>query len=154
MASTIPGDEADPADEGPVEIAGVPLVVWVARLSILLLAQALIVLASYAYYGFGTEPGSFGPGFRLDPLHASINLLWGLLGSLVGFFMPRFSTDFVLAFALFYTALAGLGSFTSHHFGMKLDFTDNLMHWLLAIGAWTAGIYGLITDCRNEPPAS
>ncbi len=144
-------DEEDASEES-IEVAGVPLVVWAARLSILILVQALIVLASYAYYGFGTDPAAFGPGFRLDPLHAGINLLWGLIGSLVGFFMPRFSTDFILAFALFYTGLAGLGSFTSHHFGMKLDFSSNLLNWALALGAWAAGIYSLINDCREEPP--
>jgi hypothetical protein len=156
MASRPPDSEQrfedEDAAEESIEVSGVPLVVWAARLSILILVQALIVLASYAYYGFGTDPAAFGPGFRLDPIHASINLLWGSVGSLVGFFMPRFSTNFVLAFALFYTALAGLGTFTSHHFGMKLDVTDNLMNWLLALGAWAAGIYSLINDCREQPP--
>jgi hypothetical protein len=94
--------------EESIEVSGVPLVVWAARLTIFLLVQSMIVLAAYAYYGFGTEQSHFGPGFRLDPIHASINLVWGLAGSVIGFFMPRFSIAFVLAFAVFYTLFASL----------------------------------------------
>jgi hypothetical protein len=129
--------------EESIEVAGVPLVVWTARLSLFLLIQSAIVLSSYAVYGFATDPSRFGPGFRLDPTHAAINLVWGLAGSAIGFFMPRLSIALVLAFAVFYTLFAGFGSFTSDRFGMRLDFYDDVANWLLALGAWTIGIYAL-----------
>ena len=60
--------------EESIEVAGVPLVVWAARLSLFLLIQGIVVLGSYAYYGFGTDPSHFGPGFGLYPIHAAVNL--------------------------------------------------------------------------------
>jgi len=62
-------DDEDAIEES-IEVAGVPLVVWVVRLTLILFIQGLIVLGSYAYYGFGTDAAHFGPGFRLDPIHA------------------------------------------------------------------------------------
>src|SRR6476660_9577008 len=127
MATWRPGDDRKDSEneedeiEESIEVGGVPLVVWAARLSLSLLIQGLIVLGSYAYYGFGTDPSHFGPGFGLDPIHAAVNLVWGLVGSLIGFFMPRLSISFVLAFAIFFTLFAGFGTFTAEHFGMKLD---------------------------------
>ncbi len=149
MATRRPGDdrkdiedEEDEIEES-IEVAGVPLVVWAARLSLFLLIQGLIVLGSYAYYGFGTDPSHFGPGFGLDPIHAAMNLMWGLAGSVIGFFMPRLSISFVLAFAAFFTLFAGFGTFTADHFGMRLDMTDNLSNWAMALAAWAIGIYAL-----------
>ena len=140
-----------PEGEGPeeedfeeeIEVAGVPLVVWAVRLSLFLLIQGAIVLASYAFYGFGTDPSLFGPGFRLSPIHASVNFLWGLAGSVIGFFVPRFAIDFALAFALFFTALAGLGTFSAEPLGMELGPWSNLFNWLLAVVAWAVSIYAL-----------
>jgi hypothetical protein len=137
-----PQSDEDRIEES-IEVAGVPLVVWTARLSLFLLIQSAIVLGSYAYYGLATDPARFGPGFRFDPIHAAINLAWGLAGSVVGFFMPRLSIAFVLAFAVFYTLFAGFGSFTADRFGMRLDTYDNAANWLLALGAWGIGIYAL-----------
>jgi hypothetical protein len=149
MATRRPGDdrkdiedEEDEIEES-IEVAGVPLVVWAARLSLFLLIQGLIVLGSYAYFGFGTDPYHFGPGFGLDPIHAAVNLVWGLAGSVIGFFMPRLSISFVLAFAVFFTLFAGFGTFTVDHFGMRLDMTDNLSNWAMALAAWAIGIYAL-----------
>jgi hypothetical protein len=144
-------EEAD-FDE-PIEVAGVPLVVWAVRLSLFLLLQGAIVLASYAYYGFGTDPSHFGPGFRLDPIHASINFLWGLVGSIIGFFAPRFSIDYLLAFALFFTALAGLGTFSPGYLPMHLGPWSNLINWLLGLAAWAVAIYALWqASIDSEPP--
>lgn len=140
--------------EESIEVSGVPLVVWAARLTLFLLVQSMIVLAAYAYYGFGTEQSHFGPGFRLDPIHASINLVWGLVGSVIGFFMPRFSIAFVLAFAVFYTLFAGFGTFTADQFGMRLDATDNALNWLLALAAWATGIYALWQASLRAPGTS
>jgi hypothetical protein len=152
MATKPPTDQSRPEDEAPfddvdleesIEVGGVPLIVWAARLSLFLLIDGLIVLGSYAYYGFGTDPQEFGPGFRLDPIHASVNLAWGLAGSIIGFFMPRLSIAFVLAFAVFYTLFAGFGTFTADHFGMTLDTTDNVVNWILALSGWGLCIYAL-----------
>jgi hypothetical protein len=148
MATRRPGDRKDIENEEDeieesIEVAGVPLVVWAARLSLFLLIQGLIVLGSYAYYGFGTDPAHFGPGFGLDPIHAAVNLVWGLAGSVIGLFMPRLSIAFVLAFAVFFTLFAGFGTFTADHFDMRLDTTDNLSNWAMALAAWAIGIYAL-----------
>ena len=145
---TAPGDRKDIENEEDeieelIEVAGVPLVVWAARLSLFLLIQGLIVLGSYAYYGFRTDPAHFGPGFGLDPIHAAVNLVWGLAGSVIGLFMPRLSISFVLAFAVFFTLFAGFGTFTADHFDMRLDTTDNLSNWAMALAAWAIGIYAL-----------
>ncbi|MGA7374041.1 MAG: hypothetical protein WBW37_15785 [Methyloceanibacter sp.] len=148
MATRRPGDRKDTENEEDeieesIEVAGVPLVVWAARLSLFLLIQGLIVLGSYAYYGFRTDPAHFGPGFGLDPIHAAVNLVWGLAGSVIGLFMPRLSISFVLAFAVFFTLFAGFGTFTADHFDMRLDTTDNLSNWAMALAAWAIGIYAL-----------
>jgi hypothetical protein len=120
-----------------------PIVVWAARLSVLLLAQSALVLVAYAYYGFGTDPESFALGFRIDPILAAINLAWGLAGTFIGFFRPRYSLAFVLGFAVFYTMLAAIGSFTAMHLGMMLNERVNSFHWVVAIAAWAVSLYTL-----------
>jgi len=131
----------DPAS-GPTETTW-PFAVWAARLSVYFLAQGALALLAYAYYGFGTDPGSFALGFRIDPILAALNLVWGLAGSYIGFFRPRYATPFVLAFAAFYTGLAVLGSFTAHHLGMLLNDRVNQFHWVIVAIAWAVGLYAL-----------
>lgn len=143
-----PEDEEDAIEES-IEVSGVPLVVWAVRLTLILFIQGMIVLGSYAYYGFDTDPAHFGPGFRLDPIHAAVNFVWGLAGSVIGFFMPRLSISYMLAFAIFFTLLAGFGTFTPNHFGMNLDTTDNLINWGLAISGWAVAIYALWQACLH-----
>jgi hypothetical protein len=120
-----------------------PLVVWLARLSVYFLAQGALALLAYAYYGVGSDPNSFALGFRIDPILAAANLLWGLIGTYIGFFRPRYATAFVLACAVFYTVLAVLGTFTSHHLGMMLNDRVNLFHWAVVLPAWAIGLYAL-----------
>jgi hypothetical protein len=120
-----------------------PLVVWLARLSVYFLAQGALVLLAYAYYGFGTDPNSFALGFRIDPILATINVVWGAIGTYIGFFNPRYALAFVLACAAFYTLIAVLGTFTSQHFGMLLNDRVNLFHWAIVIPAWAIGLYAL-----------
>jgi hypothetical protein len=127
----------------PIRTAAWPLVVWAARLNVYFLAQGALVLLAYAYYGFGSDPESFALGFRIDPILAGINLAWGLAGTYIGFFRPRYAIAFVLAFAAFYTLLAVLGSFTSTHLGMMLNDRVNLFHWLVVLPAWGIGLYAL-----------
>jgi hypothetical protein len=120
-----------------------PAVVWAARLSVYLLAQGALVLLAYAYYGFDSDPESFALGFRIAPLLATVNVLWGAAGTYIGFFQPRYALPFVLASAAFYTALAVLGSFTPYDLGMNLNGRENLFHWLIALAAWAIGLYAL-----------
>ncbi|OFW71311.1 MAG: hypothetical protein A2W02_03185 [Alphaproteobacteria bacterium RBG_16_64_48] len=127
----------------PIRTATWPLVVWAARLSVYFLAQGALVLLAYAYYGFDSDPNSFALGFRIDPILAAVNLAWGLIGTYIGFFRPRYATAFVLAFAAFYTVLAVLGTFTPTHLGMMLNDRVNLFHWLIAPPAWAIGLYAL-----------
>jgi hypothetical protein len=120
-----------------------PIVVWAARLSVYFLAQGALVLLAYAYYGFDTDPNSFALGFRIDPALAAINLAFGLVGTYIGFFLPRFAAPFVLVFALVYTALAVLGSFTSEHLGMMLNDRVNRFNFVVAAIAWAVWLYAL-----------
>ena len=117
-----------------------PLVVWAARLSVYFLAQGALVLLAYAYYGFDSDPESFALGFRIDPALAAINLVWGAAGTFIGFFRPRYSLIYVLAFAAFYTGLALLGSLTDAHFGMLLNERVNRFNWVVALLAWAIGL--------------
>lgn len=126
-----------------VEVNDIPLVTWTARLSVYLLAQGALVLLTYAYHGFATDPASLPLGFRLDPLHAGLRLAWGIAGTYIGFFRPRYATLFILAFAACFTVLAVLGSFTPYHLGMRLSPYINLFHWLIIGPLWAIGLYGL-----------
>ena len=128
---------------GPTETAHWPAVVWLARLSVYFLAQGGLALLAYAYYGFGSDPNSFALGFRIDPILAAINLVWGLIGTYIGFFNPRYATAFVLACAAFYSALSVLVTVTSQHLGRLLNDRVNLFHWLIVIPAWAIGLYAL-----------
>ena len=139
--------------EEDISVSGVPLIVWAVRMCLFLLLQGGIVLAAFAYYGFSSDPQSFGPGFRLDPIHASINALWGFVGSAIGFFLPRFSIDFALAFAMFFTAFAAFGTFSADQLGLLLGFGDNVLNWSLAIIAWTVSIYALCQDALHSDAA-
>jgi hypothetical protein len=125
-----------------------PVVVWAARLSVYFLAQGALVLLTYAYYGFDSDPESFAPGFRVDPVLAAVNLLWGAVGTYIGFFRPRYALGFVLAFAAFFAALAALGSVTPYD-GMRLNDRVNLFHWLIALPAWVIGLYTLWRKSRR-----
>lgn len=127
-----------------------PLVVWAARLSVYFLAQGGLVLLAYAYYGFDTDPESFALGFRIDPMLAAINLVWGAIGTFIGFFRPRYSLIFVLAFAAFYTGLAVMGSFTTFDLGMMLNERINRFHWVVALLAWAIGLDAL----WRKPPSN
>jgi hypothetical protein len=141
---------AEQSGGGSLRAAMWPLVVWAARLSVYFLAQGALVLLAYAYYGFDSDPNSFALGFRIDPILAAVNLAWGLVGTYIGFFRPRYAVPFVLAFAAFYTALAALGTFTPTHLGMMLNDRVNLFHWLIAPAAWAIGLYALWHKRRSR----
>ncbi len=141
-------NRAGPTDEELDATRPQPLVVWAARCSAYFLALGGLMLLSYAYYGFDTDPQSFPPGFRLNPLQAGVNFIWGLAGTLIGFFKPRFATAYVLAFAAFYTLVAGLGTFAGSALGMELGTAAKVFYWLVVVGAWTIGIRVLLKKGR------
>jgi hypothetical protein len=137
-----------PTDEELDATAPLPFVVWAARFTAYFLALGGIMLMTYAYYGFDTDPQSFPPGFRLNPLQAGVNFVWGLVGTLIGFFRPRFSTGFMLAFAAFYTLVAGLGTFAGSVLGMELGSPAKVFFWVVVAASWTAGIRGFLQRRR------
>lgn len=137
-----------PTDEELDRTPPLPLVVWAARCSAYFLALGGIMLVSYLFYGFDTEPQSFPPGFRLNPLQAGVNFIWGLVGTLIGFFRPRFATAFVLAFAAFYTLVAGLGTFAGSALGMQLGTPAKVFYWVVVAGAWAVGLRALLRHRR------
>ncbi len=127
----------------PLDSPHWPLEVWAARCSVYFLAQGALVLLAYAYYGFDTDPHRFALGFRLDPIQAGLHLVWGLVGTFIGFFRPRYATAFVLAGAVFFAVLAILGTLSSHAFAMTFDTKTNLFNWCVALLATAAGSYAL-----------
>ena len=134
--------EHDP-ESGQVPTESWPAVVWLARLSVYFLAQGALALLAYVYYGFGSDPESFALGFRIDPILAAFNLIWGLAGTYIGFFRPSYAIAFVLSCAASYTVLAVAGTFTQYHLGMMLNDRVNLFHWLIVLPAWAIGLYAL-----------
>lgn len=133
-----------PTDEELDRTPPLPLVVWAARCSAYFLALGGIMLVSYLVYGFDTDPQSFPPGFRLNPLQAGVNFIWGLVGTAIGFFRPRFATAFVLAFAAFYTLVALLGTFAGSALGMELGTPAKVFYWVVVAGAWAVGLRALL----------
>lgn len=143
------GSECDeerraPTDEELDATPPLPLVVWAARCASYFLALGGIMLVSYAFYGFGTDPNSFPPGFRLNPIQAVVNFVWGLVGTFIGFFRPRYATAFVLAFAAFYTVVAGFGTFEGSALGMEFGTSAKVFYWVVVAFAWSAGLYALL----------
>lgn len=142
-------DRPEPTDEELDRTPTLPLVVWAARCSAYFLALGGIMLVSYLFYGFNTDPESFPPGFRLNPLQAGVNFIWGLVGTLIGFFRPRFATAFVLAFAAFYTLVAGLGTFAGSALGMELGTPAKVFYWVVVAAAWAVGLRVLLKFGRS-----
>ena len=138
-----------PTDEELDRTPPLPLEVWAARFSAYFLALGGIMLVSYAVYGFDTDPQDFPPGFRLNPLQAGVNFIWGLVGTAIGFFRPRFAIAFVLAFAAFYTLVAGLGTFAGSALGMQLGTPAKVFYWVVVAFAWGVGVRALLKPQRN-----
>ena len=137
-----------PTDEELDATAPLPFVVWAARFTAYFLALGGIMLVSYAYYGFDRDPQSFPPGFRLNPLQAGVNFIWGLVGTLIGFFRPRYAIVFMLAFAAFYTLVASLGTFAGSVLGMELGTPAKVFFWVVVAASWVVGIRGLLQRRR------
>ncbi|TFG86622.1 MAG: hypothetical protein E4H18_04185 [Hyphomicrobiales bacterium] len=141
---SVEAERPAPTDEELDATPPLPLVVWAARCSAYFLALGGIMLVSYLFYGFDTDPQSSPPGFRLNPLQAGVDFIWGLVGTAIGFFRPRFATAFVLAFAAFFTLVAGLGTFAGSALGMELGTSAKLFYWVVVAGAWAVGVRALL----------
>jgi len=120
-----------------------PLEVWAARCCIYLLAQGGILLLAYAYYGWKTDPHSFALGFRLDPIQAAMRFVLGLIGTVIGFYRPRYATPFVITGTIIFVAFAALGTLDPHALGMMLDARTTLFNWCVALLGAVAGAYAL-----------
>jgi hypothetical protein len=152
MAQNWPARGAErlaPTDEELDRTPPLPLVVWAARCCAYFLALGGIMLVTYLFYGFDTDPQSFPPGFRLNPLQAGVNFIWGLVGTAIGFFRPRFATAFVLAFAAFYTLVATLGTFAGSALGMELGTPAKVFYWVVVATAWVVGLRALLKRRRG-----
>ena len=105
------------------------------RAMTLFVLQGAILLPLYAARGFNTDPDSMPAGFGLDPAHAVIHLVTGLIGAYFGFLRPSGALRFLRGFTAFYLLLAILGTFTSIHFGLQLELEENAFHWPLSLAA-------------------
>lgn len=107
--------------------------------TLLFAAQGVLLLVIYSVRGFDTNPDSLPLGLQLDPRHAVIHLLFGLIGAATGFWQPEGAVPFTVFFGLFYIALAVFGTFTPIHFGMQLLLPENALHWTLGTLAVVIG---------------
>jgi hypothetical protein len=110
----------------------------------LFVLQGVVVLGLYAARGWDTPPDALPVGLQLDPRHAVIHLVTGLLGAAFGFLQPRGALPFIQVFALFYLGLAVLGTFTTFHLGLQLLLPENALHWTLGLAAALIGFGPLI----------
>jgi hypothetical protein len=133
--------------------AGV-LAIWFTRALVYFLVQGGGLLVAYGWMGFATSPDVFPPGLRLDPIHAGVHTVSGAAAAYVGFARPRHAPWFVLAFAVFYLGLALLGTFTHHHFGMRLGTGENLFHWIIGPAALAVGLTAVVAEQPAEGSAS
>jgi hypothetical protein len=102
--------------------------------------QGAAVLLVYAARGFDLPLGALPLGLQLDPIHAVLHLVTGIVAAVIGFAGPRLARPFLQVFAVLYLGLAVFGTFTDHHFGMHLALDENLFHWtvgtLVAVAAF------------------
>jgi hypothetical protein len=112
--------------------------------TLLFAAQGVLLLAIYSVRGFDTSPDALPLGLQLDPRHAVIHLLFGLIGAAIGFWQPEGAVPFTLFFGLFYLALAVFGTFTPIHFGMQLLLPENALHWTLGTLAAVIGLAAVL----------
>ncbi len=129
--------------------ASAPLPLWGVRAVCFFLPQGAGLLIVYAILGFDTDPDLLPLGFRLDPLHAAVHLVWGIAATYVAFMRPRWAMPFMLAFAGFYITLAVFGTFTTQHFCLRLGPGENTFHWIAGPAALIIGLYGLFGARRN-----
>lgn len=98
--------------------------------------QGAVVLTVYSVRGFDLPLDALPLGFKLDPRHASLHLVTGVMAALFAFGVPQLARRFLQVFAVFYLGLAVIGTFTDQHFGMHLHLDEHLFHY--AVGAVVA----------------
>lgn len=118
-----------------LQAVGAPpaFIVWATRATLYFALQGLGLLIAYALLGFSTDPDTFPPGQRLDPIHAAVHFVWGVAGAYVGFARPHLAVPYLFAFSGFYLMLAALGTFApeAYHCGMRLSTGENTFHWIV-----------------------
>ena len=125
-----------------------PLHVWAARATGLLLPQGLVVLLVYTVLGFDLPLDSLPLGLRIDPLHASMHVIWGAVGLFVGFVRPQWAIPWLIVFGVYYVTMSFFGFLTAVHFGLHLGPRENSFHLLIGLGSLLFGLY-----CARRPKA-
>ena len=140
------------SDSSGIRKLGPQLPVWAARASSFFLLQGAFLLVAYAVLGFDTDPDTFPNGLRLDPIHAAVHLVWGAIGTWIGFRRPEFALGFIFAFSGFYIALAALGTFAppEYHCGMQLRREENTFHWIVGPLALALALVALLTSSGGK----
>jgi hypothetical protein len=131
-------------------IRSAPLHVWAARATSLLLPQGIVVLLIYTILGFDLPLETLPLSLRIDPLHATMHVLWGAAGLFIGFVRPQWSIPWLIIFGVYYVTMSMFGFFTHTHFGLHLGPRENSFH--LFIGS-AALIFGLYSAARQRTVA-
>lgn len=116
----------------------------------LFVIQGIVVLTFYVLRGMDTSPKALPLGLQLDPIHAVIHLVTGCLAALFAYRYPQKAPAFLRAFAIFYLALAVIGTFTDFHFGLQLELPENALHWSIGGLAAVIGYVPLLGRMRND----
>lgn len=132
------------AKKGPVDWARL----FCIALSLFII-QGIVVLAFYILNGIDTSPEALPVGLQLDPIHAIIHLITGIIAALFAYRYPQRAPAFLRAFAIFYLALAIFGTFTNIHFGLQLELPENVLHWSIGGLAAVIGYAPLLNRARN-----
>lgn len=123
---------------------------YLAVLGALLLGQGLL---SWLLDATGNDSNQLPWRFaNADPRHAFIHVVWGslMLVLILRGLDERGCIRVALAFGVFYTALAVLGVFVHHPFGLRLDRGENVFH--LLVGPITLAL-GLLAARVQRVPA-
>jgi hypothetical protein len=116
-----------------------PLHLFLLLAGIALTGQGALSLALAAA---GAVLPELAQAFVADPRHATLHLLWGLVMLVVlgtRYDDARALTALTLIFGVFYTALAFLGVFVFHPFGLHLGPGENVFHFVVGPTALVVG---------------
>jgi hypothetical protein len=109
-----------------------------------------LLLEGVGEFVIGALPGNILPAiqqaFPPDPPHDALHIVWGLALLGLPLLNPRTFRPMIVAlvFGVFYVALAFLGVFVYHPFGLRLDLAQNAFHFIvgpiaLLLGLWAQG---------------
>ena len=89
-------------------------------------------------------PSIFPLGFRIAPILAAINLLWGLIGTYIGFFNPRYAIAFVLRPARRFIRRLPCSARSPRSISACCSTSGSVcLHWAIVLPAWAIGLYAL-----------